>query len=114
MGLTDGPAAWTFPGGADRATTRNRTAIPRHIRGSGPSLIVPRILHRSFGGPALESSKDSAGGEDRSRVVLCGPACDTVKADPRTVVDIVLGCAVIVKYDFRRESVCDDQQMLRR
>src|SRR5439155_27179754 len=43
MGSTGGPAARTFPIGAERATTRHRTAIPRHVRGSGPSLIVPRI-----------------------------------------------------------------------
>lgn len=32
------------------------------------------------------------GGDDYSRVVLCGAACDTVKADPTTVVDVILGC----------------------
>jgi hypothetical protein len=28
-------------------------------------------------------------------VVLCGRACDLVKSDPTTVVDVILGCQVV-------------------
>ncbi len=35
------------------------------------------------------------GAEDTSRVLLCGAACDRLKSDPTTVVDVILGCAVL-------------------
>jgi hypothetical protein len=35
------------------------------------------------------------GTPDTSRVVLCGPACDMIKQDPTSVVDVILGCIVL-------------------
>ena len=40
-------------------------------------------------------AKTLDGSTDTSRVVLCGSPCDQLKADPSTVVDIILGCTVL-------------------
>lgn len=47
------------------------------------------------GANGWQFAKDAAGNDDPSRVVLCGAACETVKADPSTKVDVVLGCKSI-------------------
>jgi hypothetical protein len=39
--------------------------------------------------------KASDGTPDTSRVVLCGPACDMIKQDPTSIVDVILGCVVL-------------------
>lgn len=39
--------------------------------------------------------KDPSGADDLSRVVLCGTACDEVRADPTAAVDVILGCDVL-------------------
>ncbi|MEY4580480.1 MAG: hypothetical protein RL701_5183 [Pseudomonadota bacterium] len=43
----------------------------------------------------FQFAKRSDGALDYSRVVLCGPACEMVKQDPTTVVDVILGCDII-------------------
>jgi hypothetical protein len=35
--------------------------------------------------------------ENQTKIVLCGPSCDKVKADPLARIDIVLGCSTIIK-----------------
>jgi hypothetical protein len=35
--------------------------------------------------------------ENDTKIVLCGPTCDKVKADPLARIDIVLGCSTIIK-----------------
>jgi hypothetical protein len=47
------------------------------------------------GANGWQFAKDAAGKEDPSRVVLCGEACESVKAEPAAKVDIVLGCDVV-------------------
>jgi hypothetical protein len=39
--------------------------------------------------------KASDGTPDTSRVVLCGPACDMIKQDPTSIVDVILGCIAL-------------------
>lgn len=38
-------------------------------------------------------ARDASGAEDRSKVLLCGPACDSVKADLEAQVDVIRMCA---------------------
>jgi hypothetical protein len=40
-------------------------------------------------------AKGPDGSADRGRVVLCGSACEQVKADPTSRVDLILGCPVL-------------------
>jgi hypothetical protein len=47
------------------------------------------------GANGWQFAKKDDGSQDLSRVVLCGPACDMVKSDPTTVVDVILGCDVL-------------------
>jgi hypothetical protein len=47
------------------------------------------------GSNGWQFAKDPAGNDDTTRVVLCGAACEAVKADPTTRVDVVLGCPII-------------------
>jgi hypothetical protein len=47
------------------------------------------------GANGWQFAKDAAGNDDPTRVVLCGPACEAVKEDPTTKVDVVLGCPMI-------------------
>jgi len=48
------------------------------------------------GANGWQFAKDPSGNDDTTHVVLCGQACDAVKADPTTVVDVVLGCPIIM------------------
>lgn len=41
-------------------------------------------------------ARDASGAEDRSKVLLCGPACDSVKADLEAQVDVIRGCAALL------------------
>ena len=41
-------------------------------------------------------AQHSDGTDDLSRVVLCGSACDAIRADAAARVDVILGCGVIV------------------
>jgi len=43
----------------------------------------------------FQYAKRADGKLDYGRVVLCGPACEMVKADPTAVVDVILGCAML-------------------
>jgi len=50
----------------------------------------------SAGSNGWQFAKRADGSEDSSRVVICGRACDTVRADAMARVDVILGCETIV------------------
>lgn len=79
------------------AGSSNQVNVQYTTSGGDPICFAEDTRPCDGGADGWQFATDSAGNEDRSRVVLCGPACDLVKADPRTVVDIVLGCTAIVK-----------------
>jgi hypothetical protein len=60
---------------------------------------APECLSRATGpcesGNGWQFPVGPDGVEDTSRVLLCGEACDRLKSDPTTVVDVILGCAVL-------------------
>jgi hypothetical protein len=47
------------------------------------------------GSNGWQFAKHSDGTNDLSRVVICGSACDRVRADPTARVDVILGCETI-------------------
>ena len=47
------------------------------------------------GSNGWQFAKRSDGTDDLSRVVICGSACDRVRADPMARVDVILGCETI-------------------
>jgi hypothetical protein len=47
------------------------------------------------GSNGWQFAKRADGGDDVSRVVICGSACDQVRADPMARVDVILGCETI-------------------
>jgi len=63
--------------------------------GDAPLCIRQDLAPCDNGANGWQFAKDAVGNDDPSRVVLCGAACDTVKADPTTVVDVVLGCPIV-------------------
>lgn len=48
------------------------------------------------GANGWQFAKKQDGSRDTSRVVVCGPACDSIKKDPAARVDILVGCAPIL------------------
>ena len=50
----------------------------------------------SAGSNGWQFAKSADGKDDLSRVVICGSACDQVRADPMARVDVLLGCETIV------------------
>jgi len=65
-------------------------------RAGGEPVCFPQDPAPCEGGSnGWQFAKDPAGNDDTTRVVLCGAACDAVKADPTTRVDVVLGCPMI-------------------
>jgi hypothetical protein len=65
-------------------------------RAGGEPVCFPQDPAPCEGGSnGWQFAKDPAGNDDTTRVVLCGAACEAVKADPTTRVDVVLGCPVI-------------------
>jgi hypothetical protein len=60
--------------------------------GATPSCFAHDPAPCDGGANGWQFAKHADGTDDLSRVVLCGAACDTVKADPTTVVDVILGC----------------------
>ncbi|MET0384612.1 MAG: vWA domain-containing protein [Polyangiales bacterium] len=50
----------------------------------------------SAGSNGWQFAKRSDGSDDLSRVVICGSACDQVRADPMARVDVLLGCETII------------------
>jgi Mg-chelatase subunit ChlD len=79
----------TPPGGSDLVN------VQYSKNGGEPTCFQQDLGPCEGGANGWQFAKDTAGTEDRSRVVLCGAACDTVKADPSTRVDVVLGCQVL-------------------
>ena len=50
----------------------------------------------SAGSNGWQFAKNADGSDDLSRVVICGSACEQVRADPMARVDVLLGCETIV------------------
>ena len=50
----------------------------------------------SAGSNGWQFAKNADGSDDLSRVVICGSACDQVRADPMARVDVLLGCETII------------------
>jgi von Willebrand factor type A domain len=63
--------------------------------GGAPSCFTQDTRPCEGGADGWQFAKDAAGNDDYSRVVLCGPACELVKSDPTSVVDVILGCQVL-------------------
>jgi hypothetical protein len=63
--------------------------------GGSPTCFAYDTTPCDAGANGWQFVKDVAGNNDVSRVQLCGAACDMVKRDPSTVVDVILGCAVL-------------------
>jgi hypothetical protein len=78
------------PGKSDRVNVQWTRA-----GGGEPSCFRQDPAPCDRGANGWQFAKDAAGDEDRSRVVLCGAACESVKAEPAAKVDIVLGCDVV-------------------
>jgi hypothetical protein len=70
----------------------------QYTQGGGDPLCFPEDDSKPCddGASGWQFAKDVAGNVDTTHVVLCGSACDAVKADPTTVVDVVLGCPSIM------------------
>jgi hypothetical protein len=62
------------------------------VNGGDPTCFPQDPAPCDGGSNGWQFAKDASGDDDLSRVVLCGAACDAVKADPTTRVDVVLGC----------------------
>jgi hypothetical protein len=70
----------------------------QYSQGGGTPICFPQDSGPCDGGAdGWQYAKDASGNEDTSRVVLCGAACDAVRADPTSVVDVVLGCQSILR-----------------
>ncbi|HVU02396.1 MAG TPA: vWA domain-containing protein [Polyangiaceae bacterium] len=68
----------------------------QYSQNGGDPVCFPQADGPCEGGAnGWQFAKDAAGNDDHGRVVLCGQACETVKADPSTVVDVILGCQVL-------------------
>jgi hypothetical protein len=65
--------------------------------GGAPVCFAQDNAPCAAGSNGWQFAKDAAGNDDTSRVVLCGSACDAVKQDPTTVVDVILGCESIIR-----------------
>lgn len=83
--------------GCEFQTPRNGSAlinVQYSTGGGAPQCFAhdPRPCDNADG---WQFGKHPDGTDDLSRVVLCGPACDAVKKDPTTVVDVILGCQVL-------------------
>jgi hypothetical protein len=65
--------------------------------GGTPTCFPQDTAPCEGGANGWQFAKDAAGNDDPTRVVLCGAACDAVKSDPTSVVDVVLGCQSILR-----------------
>jgi hypothetical protein len=81
----------TPPGGSTMVNVQ-------YSQNGGTPTCFPQDLRPCEGGAnGWQFAKDADGNDDLSRVVLCGQACDTVRADPTAMIDVVLGCNVIIQ-----------------
>lgn len=72
----------------------NAVNVQISTSGAAPACIVhdPSACATANGWQFAQKLDGTA---DTSRVVLCGAPCDQLKADPSTVVDVVLGCTAV-------------------
>jgi hypothetical protein len=64
--------------------------------GGGRPMCLPHDDQPCATANGWQFPKAADGSVDYSRVVLCGAACESVKKDPSSVVDILLGCPVLL------------------
>jgi von Willebrand factor type A domain len=64
--------------------------------GAKPMCLLQDNMPCGGGANGWQFPKAADGSLDYSRVLLCGGACDAVKKDPTAVVDIILGCPVLL------------------
>lgn len=69
----------------------------QYTAGSGgePVCFAPDDKDCDNGANGWQFAKGPSGSPDYTKVVLCGPACDTIKKDPAARVDILVGCSPI-------------------
>jgi hypothetical protein len=65
-------------------------------RGGSRPMCLPHDDAPCAGANGWQFPKAADGAVDYGRVLLCGSACDAVKKDPSSVVDIILGCPVLL------------------
>jgi hypothetical protein len=63
--------------------------------GGAPSCFMMDTRDCATAANGWQFPKLADGTPDYGRVVLCGPACDMVKQDPTSIVDVILGCVVL-------------------
>jgi hypothetical protein len=63
--------------------------------GAAPICIANDVRACDAGANGWQYPKLANGAPDYGRVTLCGTACEMVKADPTTVVDVILGCVML-------------------
>lgn len=64
-------------------------------KGGAPTCFPPDDRDCATTANGWQFAHDASGEEDRSKVVLCGDACETIKKDPKAQVDILVGCAPV-------------------
>ncbi len=80
--------------------------VPQNPGGGGVNLNEVNVAFQPGNGGKVENIKnvpnqdcvDAEGwqySDDRTKIVLCGPVCDRVQADPQGQVSIVLGCPTV-------------------
>jgi hypothetical protein len=80
--------------------------VPRNPSGGGVNLSEVNVTFRPGGGGADEQILNDPDDEcadadgwqyspDYTKIILCGPICDRVQADPEGEVSIVLGCPTV-------------------
>jgi hypothetical protein len=64
--------------------------------GSAPTCFRHDDAACNGGANGWQFKKAPDGSDDLTSVVLCGAACETVKSNPNTTVDVILGCASVM------------------
>ncbi|HET6337499.1 MAG TPA: vWA domain-containing protein [Polyangiales bacterium] len=70
--------------------------VQLRMGGGSPMCLPHDDKPCSAGANGWQFPKTADGSVDYSRVLLCGSACDAVKKDPSSIVDIILGCPVLL------------------
>jgi hypothetical protein len=65
-------------------------------KGGGAPMCLPHDDQPCGTANGWQFPKAADGSPDYGRVLLCGSACDAVKKDPSSIVDILLGCPVLL------------------
>jgi hypothetical protein len=79
----------TPAGGGDSLNVQVRTS------GAAPRCLTLDNRDCSTAANGFQYAKRADGSMDYGRVVLCGQACASVKADTSAVVDVILGCPIL-------------------